>query len=119
MTESQTAILDILDALDEYGTAITLKRVVEGEYDPTTGDTLDVVTEYPMKAFIGQMASEKMANDPLVKTSSYDAVFELYHTEKVTKGYLIEYGGFDYTILAIDSPVLQGDALLYECVAKK
>lgn len=120
MSEATEAISEISEALAEYGSDINLIQVVEGEYDPITGETSKVDLITPMKAFLPNKAtSSVISNSQIVTTSSYDIIFQIYHDEEITESWEIEYKDDTYEIVLIDSTVLQNETLLYEVVAKK
>ena len=44
MSDATEAIKDIIEAINEYGSTITLNIITEGAYNPVTGDTDDTIT---------------------------------------------------------------------------
>ena len=120
MSEATEAILDIQEALAEYGSDIVLIEIIEGDYDPISGDVLKVEVLTPTKAFLpSKMTSSLLSNSQIVTTSSFDMVFQLYHNGTIDKSWEIEYNNHNYEIVLIDSTVLQNETLIYEIVAKK
>ena len=120
MSEATDAIADLIDALDEFGTSITLNKITKtGAYVPATGAYATTTVATTKKAFIKQFASEKLVNNPLVKVSGYDVVFKLNHDEAITTDWTIVYNSDAYKILLVDTSILQNEDILYECVCKK
>lgn len=115
MTDAQTAIADIQEALEEYGTNISLKKVTAGAYNPLTGDTADTVVSTSMKAFI----NTSISSERLKLVGNYDAVFTFYTSEAVDESYKISYESKDYQILHISRKVLQNTSMLYEATCKR
>ena len=111
MSEATEAILDIVEALNEYGTSISLRSVSENSYDPYTGaSTTEVDTG--LKAFISLEASRVVSQQFAKHT--YDLALKTFHTEKITKADKIVYDGEVYNIVYVSSKVLQDTTLLYE-----
>lgn len=111
MSEAAEAIGDIVEALNEYGTSITLRTISEDSYDPYTGTaTTEVDTD--LKAFISLEAS-RVVSQQFAK-NTYDLALKTFHTEKITKSNKIVYNGEVYNITYVSSKVLQDTTLLYE-----
>jgi len=54
--------------LKKYGKSSSLKKEVDGAYDPETGTITRVETAYPIKVFLGEPNSEDLAGGQVVKT---------------------------------------------------
>lgn len=111
------AIIDIKEALEEYGSDILIVTLEEGAYDPYTGATT-IRTEKPTKAIIKSTTS----NESLAKAvDTYELSIKVYSATEITIDNLINFRGNDYKIVpnGLDSKVLQNETLLYELLVKK
>ena len=123
MSEATDAILDIKEALQEFGTDIIFQKITPGTYSPAGTTTTKVETN--TKALIKKQASQRVENAfaYLSKiegvSSSYEVVFTIYLPFEPTKKDKIVYKGLAYTILYVDSTVLQNETLKYEILARR
>lgn len=111
MSDATDAIEDIVEAINEYGTSISLRSVSEDSYDPYTGSTV-TNTDVELKAFVSLEASRVLSQQFAKHT--YDLALKTYHTTKITKADEIIYDGQTYKILYVSSKILQGTAIIYE-----
>ena len=110
MSEATDAIIDIQEALEEYGSDIVLKSVTEGAYNPVTGETTDTVVTTNLKAIIKDFAGEELINDSIgVK----DLKFMIYFASEIKYTDTITFDSKVYKILNIDKTILQNTNLLY------
>ena len=111
MSEATDAIIDIQEALEEYGSDIVLKSVTtEGTYNPATGETTDTVVTTNLKAIIKDFAGEELINDSIgVK----DLKFMIYFASEIKYTDTITFDSKVYKILNIDKTILQNTNLLY------
>ena len=121
MNDALNAIKDIKKAIIDYGSDITLNKIVGGTYNPQTGTTSGTTTSYPMKAIVKRNATvsleRSIANNVTVNT--YELSILLYHTEEPKKDWKVIYKGNTYTILYVSPTVLQNSNLIYELLIKK
>ena len=121
MNDALNAIKDIKKAIIDYGSDITLNKIVAGTYNPQTGTTSGTITSYPMKAIVKRNATvsleRSIANNVTVNT--YELSILLYHTEEPKKDWKVIYKGNTYTILYVSPTVLQNSNLIYELLIKK
>ena len=125
MNDALNAIKDIKKAIIDYGSDITLNKIVAGTYNPQTGTTSNGTTSYPMKAIVKSQATEKSQNALEYVSriensiSAYTLSVLLYHTEEPKKDWKVIYKGNTYTILYVSPTVLQNSNLIYELLIKK
>jgi len=111
MSDATDAIVDVVEALDEYGTDIVLRTVTEDSYNPHTGPTNSNVDK-PLKAFIKEFASHQLSQQ--FSKDTYDLAISTYDTSAITKTHKILYGGQEYNIVYVSSKVLQNETIIYE-----
>lgn len=121
MTDAFEAIRDLQEALTEYGSDITLKKVIQGTYNPQTGNTTQTVTDYNMRAIIKRYASESLSRSISENTivSSYELSLLVYHTEEIKKDWKVIFKGQTYQILYVSPTTLQNENISYELLIKK
>ena len=122
MSEATETIVDIQEALAEYGSSIIIKKSVSEVRDAygvvTTAAT---ATTENTKAFIGRYATSmllsKLTDD---QKQSYELSLRFYTTSVLNKeDYIISFKSSDYNIVIIDSKIFQDETLLYEVLVKK
>ena len=124
MTEAQSAIIDIQDALAEYGSTITFKKASQGTYNPNSG-AVDTYEDVELKAIVRREATERVVNafQDLSKIenseASYDIALMFYHTEKPTKKDRISFNGDIYKIKYVSSTILQDAVIKYEVLISR
>jgi SPP1 family predicted phage head-tail adaptor len=111
MSEATEAIEDIVEALNDYGSSITLRDGTVTAYDPYTGPSVTDV-DTPLKAFISLEASRSLSQQ--FDSHTYDLAIKTYHTSKITKEDQIIYDGQVFRILYVSSKILQDTTLIYE-----
>jgi hypothetical protein len=110
MSDALEAIDDIVEALDEYGTDITLNIITEGTYNPATGSTTDVTTAVTTKAFISNYQDESQTNTEI---KDDDVKFTLYYNGAIKSTDTILYNSKVHKIQSIVPKVLQNENLMY------
>lgn len=124
MTDAQSAVIDIQDALSEFGSVITLHKVVFGTYDPATGVAAETITTTNIKAIVTKWASEHVANAFKMQseiegtTSSYELALMLYHTEPIEKGWRVVFRGDTYEVIFVMPSILQDTIYKYDILVK-
>jgi len=124
MSEATSALKDIKQALEDYGTSITLRFVIQGEYDPLTGQT-ETSTDIDLKAIIKNNKTEK-DNNALQYKGRIEGVVNsevlelmLYSDVEPTKKDKIVFNNVEYDITKVTKSILQGTVLKYEILARK
>ena len=111
MTDAELAIIDLKEAILEYGSTITLNIITEGAYNPVTGDTDDTITPHPMKALPKNYTSKELESpDIYVK----DIKFMLYFDGEIDYTDNLIFNGNTYNFLNIDKMILQDETLVYK-----
>jgi len=110
MSDATDAIIDIQEALLEYGSDIILKKVTKGTYDPDTGEDTASITDIPMQA-LPRNYNRKEMEDPNVHIK--DKEFRLYYNGEIDYDDKIEYKGKIYSLERIDTKDFQNEELLY------
>ena len=110
MSDATDAILDVIDAITEYGSTITLKSITPGAYDTTTGETADVIADTITKALPKDYkGTELEAPDVYVD----DVKFMLYTSDVITYHDKIVYDSVTYNIININKKILQDLNIVY------
>ncbi len=110
MSDATDAVLDVIEAIDEYGSSITLNSIIPGVYDTTTGETADTVTPHVMKALPKDYKGKELdALDVHVN----DIKFMLYHSGAIGYHDKIVYNSVTYNLLNIDKKILQDINIVY------
>lgn len=110
MSEALEAITDIKQALNDYGSDITIKINVEGVFDPIEGEGLPSITNVVTKAFVSNYSSKELIN-PDIKIT--DTKFTLYYDGDLTYEDTIVFSGKTYSFENIDKQILQNETLKY------
>lgn len=116
MQDALDAIADITEALEEYGTAIKLRTITAGTYNPMTGMTGETITDTTLKAIIKSEASESTER---AFKSDYELSIMFYSTVEPTKSHKIVVGTAVYNILYVSKSILQGVTFKYEVLCAK
>lgn len=116
MTDARSAIIDIQEALAEYGSAITFKSVTQGVYSPLTGN-VETTTDTVTKAIIKRFASKELSE--IVAVNSYELAAMFYHSGEVKVKDKIVLGGATYNIIHVSPLYLQDIIVKYEVLIKK
>ena len=119
MTDAQSAIVDIQEALVEHGSAITLITVAQTGYDPATGATETTVST-ATKAIIKQYASSEVSQRIIGNTdlSSYQLSALFYFNGTVDVGDRITFRGETMNIIYVFPLYLQDIIVKYEVLLK-
>jgi len=121
MNDADEAIIDIIEAIEEYGSTIqivTLTKVVP--YNPYKGEEY-TETIVDTKALISNEATSKV-NDNFIANninSSYDLSIKIYSDIVITKSNKIIFDGNTYEISYVSSKILQDTTLIYELLIRK
>jgi len=120
MSDATEAIVDITEAIEEYGSDI--KIGVETEtlpYDPYVGHIYTTAwtdTKALIKKTASTDLSSKLTPDQL---NSYEKAIKVYSATEITKQHKIQIRSEDYNITVIDVKELQNTILLYELLIAK
>lgn len=119
--DALNAIVDIKEAIAEYGSSIKILTQTAGEWDSYGNIVIpEGTSEVITKALIGSSATDKL----LTKLSgdilnSYSLSMRLYSSTEITKANTISFRGDEYEIVFIDEMILQDTTLIYEILVKK
>jgi hypothetical protein len=121
MNDAQSAIIDIKDALAEYGSDVTLNTITVGAYNPITDTTTSTTVSTPMKALIKHSATAKTAESFRLQnpTSSYDYALMLYSTIEPEINDTVTIGSGVFNIVFVDKLILQNTIIKFEVLVKK
>lgn len=122
MSDATDAIIDIKDALEEYGSTITLVKQgaeIRDDYDNIITPATDIQTV--MKALVGTSATDTtLGKLTQAQKESYQLSLRLYTTEIINQDeYFIKFRNEDYNIVFISEIILQDTTLMYELLVKK
>lgn len=120
MSDAQSAIVDIQEALAEYGSTVTFRSVTQGVYTPLTGNA-ETNTDTVTKAFIKQFATKELSDSikDNVAVNSYELAAMFYITGTVKLNDKIIIGGVVYNIIYISPLYFQDIIVKYEVLIKK
>lgn len=120
MLDVDYAIDDIVEALDEYGSAVTLRNIVSGAYDPLTGSST-TTTDYPTKAFINKLASESIQGQIRLNEaySGYEMSITLYSSHAIDSTWRVLFNSVEYKIILVVPYTLQNTIFKYEILVKR
>jgi len=110
MSDATDAIVDIQEAVLEYGSSITLNTIVKGAYDPVEGEATDIVTPHSMKSLINDYTTKELENNNIRTT---DIKFRFYYAGSIGYDDQIVFDGKTYTLENIDKKILQDENLIY------
>lgn len=122
MNDAQLAIIDIKQALEDYGSDIKIRTITKGslaDYDPrnpTSGETkIDVST----KAIVRTQATKDLAvTMPQDLINNYETSMVLYSDTNITKENKIVFEGLVKEIVYINKKMLQNTTISYELLVK-
>ena len=122
MSDATDAIVDIKEAILEYGSSIILIKHgvdVRDDYDNIITPAAD--TTFPMKALIGTSATDAtLGKLTQAQKESYQLALRIYTTELINKeDYYIQFRSENYNITFISETILQDTTLIYELLVKK
>jgi len=110
MSDATDAINDIQDALDEYGSSITLNVVTIGGYDPVEGEGLEIITPHNIKSLIKDYTTKDLENQAIHVN---DIKFRFYYNSEISYDDQIVFGGKTYSLENIDKKIFQDENLIY------
>ena len=110
MSDATEAIEDIIEAINEYGSSITLNIITKGVYNTTTGETSDTNAPVTMKALIQSYTSKELQNTDI---HADDIRFVIYLDGAVEYKDTITFDSQVYKLLNIDPKYLQDENLMY------
>ncbi len=110
MSDALDAIEDIVEAINDYGSSITLNIITKGVYDYDTGDTADTNAPVAMEALIKSYKSKELENTDIHVD---DIKFIIYLDGPVEYKDNITFNGQVYKLLNIDPKYLQDENLMY------
>lgn len=117
--EALDAIVDIKEAIAEYGSSIKIATESETGYDPYSGATY-TTTYTDTKGLVGRTASSdlqiKIRSDLI---GSYEMSIVLYIDSEITKDNNIVFKEEEYDIKYIDKKFLQDTLIKYELLVAK
>ena len=111
MSDATDAVLDIISAINEYGSSIVLNTITIGAYDPLTGETTNTVINTPIKAIPRAYDSQELQNTDI---SINDLNFMFYHDGEISYTDKITFSGKTYNLLNIDKKIFQDVTLVYQ-----
>ena len=109
MTDAQEAVIDIVEALTEHGSDVTINVVTEGVYDPSTGTKTKTTVSTNTKALPRNYNSDELSDKIFVT----DMEFRLYFSGTIAYKDTITYQSKTYTIMNIYKKVLQNTLIMY------
>jgi Mg/Co/Ni transporter MgtE len=109
MTDAQEAVIDIVEALTEYGSGISINVITEGVYDPTTGLKSKTTVSTNTKGLPRNYNSAELSDKIFVT----DMEFRLYFSGTIAYKDTITYQSKTYTIMNIYKKVLQNTLIMY------
>jgi len=110
MSDATEAIVDIIEAIDEYGSGITLNIITKGEYDVIEGESADSITAVTTKALPKNYTSQELQNTDIHTT---DIKFMLYYDGEISYKDNIVFDGKTYNLLNIDKKIFQDETIIY------
>lgn len=110
MSDATDAIVDIVEAITEYGSSCTLRIVAKGLYNTTTGETSNVNTDVPTKCLIMNYDNKELES-PDIHVD--DLKFFIYYDGDVSIKDKIIFSGKTYNFMKVDKKILQDVNLLY------
>jgi len=110
MSDATEAIEDIIEAINEYGSSITLNIITKGEYDPVAGESSDITTPIITKALPKNYTSRELQNPDIHIT---DIKFMIYYDSEIAYKDNLVFDGKTYNLLNIDKKILQDETIIY------
>lgn len=120
MTDAELAIIDVKQAISEYGSTIILRETTEGAYDPYNPEN-DINTDTNTKGIFKSSVSKNIANSvPQTFMEQFEKVIIIDSDVAIDKTkHKIVYKNVEYEIIWFNDPILQDETLLYELLIKK
>jgi len=115
MSDATDAIADIQEALDEYGSAITLQIITKGALDLDTGRKAETIVEHNIQALPGTYGKDEQNENVHPK----DIKFRFYFDSEIGYEDRIIFQGETYGIEQIDKKILQNENLIYTIQGRK
>jgi len=116
MNEAQEAIKEIQLALNEFGSDVIYRKIVQGAYNPTTGATTQTITDTNTKAFINAQASEPTQR---AYGTDYEKAFMIYLQQPPDLNCKIVFQTKVYNIVYVAPSTLQNIDFKYEILGKR
>ena len=105
--------------ITEYGQSVTLKRIVAGAYDPSTGAAAQTVTSYPGRAYMGNYSSRDI-DGTLILRGDRRATLACDTLGVVpSKDDVLTVDGVDWTVQSVEPVDPGGVALIYRLQVRK
>ena len=120
MSEATDALIDIKEAIEEFGSTIRISTETETGYDPFEGATFTTTFE-DTKGFTNTEATPKVFESfsAMTSNSAYDLSVLTFSDTPITKDNKIVFRGNSYEILFVSETILQDLTLLYELLVRK
>jgi len=116
MKEALEAIAEITAALSEFGSDVIYRSIVQGSYNPMTGETTETVTDTPTKASIKAQATIETQR---AYGADYEKAFMIYLQHPPDMKSKIVFDGKVYNIVYIVPSKLQNIDFKYEILGKR
>lgn len=115
--DALNAIVDIKEAIAEYGSTIKIITNEQTDYDPYEGATVSR-TEIPTKGIIKRSSTNEALNKSV---DNYELSIMFYSSNEITTDNLINYKDNDYEIVpnGLAEKILQDTTLIYEALVKR
>ncbi len=111
MSDATDAIADVIEAIEEYGSTVTLNIITAGTHDTVNGGTTgDTTVPVSTKALPKNYTSKELQNTEIHAT---DIKFMIYHSTEIAYKDNIVYDGKTYKLLNIDKKILQDLNIIY------
>lgn len=117
MSKATDSIVKIANAIDKYGSDITIKVVTKdiSLYDPYDSSKGVIITTTNTKALISSLASEDLATSmPKELVNNYRLAMKLQTTIDLNTSHFILFQGKEYEVLFVSKKILQNENLIYE-----
>lgn len=114
------AVNDIIEAINEYGSSITIQTItpeVSDSYGIVT--TPEIIVNEVTKALPRQEASANFSEGLLKSIGSFELSLTLYTVTTLTKAHKIAYNSNTYNIVYISDKVLQDTRIIYEVLVAR
>ena len=109
------AIVDINEALSEYGNSMTLNVITVGVYNPDTGETTNTTSSSNLKCLDIPATIKQIDNTNIF---SGDIFFKFYYNGVINSSSTITYNSKTYRIVYINPITLQDTLILYTVQAR-
>ena len=122
MSDAQEAILDIAEALEEYGSNIVIRTITKGDlstYDPRNPTSNETITDVDSKGLIYSTATKDLAMTmPKELLNNYEISIVLQSDTPITKANIIIFQSVEREIVFVSKKILQDLVLSYEVLVK-